>query len=171
VAKLRILPPLRSRVGAWPITILYMAGILAGASVSGCAQEGKNAPANGSQHPVFSESDAARVMENLRQALESENPRRFLKLFDAKKMPGFATFRDQVSEFFETYGPIRVTYHLTQVTTETDFGAAMAEIRIEATPRRGTIASTRKTVPVRLVLGWDDKTWKIVDWSPRAFFQ
>lgn len=110
-------------------------------------------------------------MDSLRQSLESENPKRFLKLFDAKKMPGFAAFRDQVSVFFEKFGPIRMTYQVTQVTTEGEFGAAIAEITLEAAAKQGTEANLRRAVAVRIVLGWDGNAWTIVDWSPRELFQ
>jgi hypothetical protein len=146
--------------------------MLATAFFSASAQEGKRSPPNhASPRPVFSEADAARVMDSLRQSLESENPKRFLKLFDAKKMPGFAAFRDQVSVFFEKFGPIRMTYQVTQVTTEGEFGAAIAEITLEAAAKQGTEANLRRAVAVRIVLGWDGKAWTIVDWSPRELFQ
>lgn len=110
-------------------------------------------------------------MDNLRQAMESENSRRFMKLFDAKKMPGFAAFRDQVSVFHERFGLILMTYQLTQVTTDGEFGAAMTDITMNATAKQTTTPNLRRTVSVRLVLDWDGKAWKIVDWSPRDFFQ
>ena len=121
--------------------------------------------------PAFSDADAIRVLGELRQGIESDNPRRFLKSFDAKKMPGFAAFRDQISEFFETYGPIRINYHVTQVTTDGDFGAAAVEITLDGPARQGGTANLRRTMPSRAVFGWDGKTWKIVDWSPREMFR
>jgi len=121
--------------------------------------------------PAFNEADAVRVLSDLRQGMESHNPRRFLKPFDAKKMPGFAAFRDQIAEFFETYGPIRMNYHITQVTIDGDFGAAMVEITLDGPARQGGTANLRRTLPSRAVFGWDGKTWKIVDWSPREMFR
>lgn len=167
--KLRIL--LRSRVPVCVLASLCLAVVLSGQASFASAQDGKNPAPNDAGRPVFNEADAARVMDNLRQAMESENSRRFLKLFDAKKMPGFAAFRDQVSVFFERFGPMHMTYQLTQVTTDGDFGAAVAGITLDATAKQSTTANVRRTVPVRLVLGWDGKAWKIVDWSPREFFQ
>jgi hypothetical protein len=151
--------------------ILCLAVILAAEMSFARGQEGKSPAPNDAGRPTFSEADAARVMDNLRQAFESENFRRFLKIFDARKMPGFAAFRDQVSVFFERFGPMRMTYQLTQVTTEGEFGAAITEITLEATAKQSATANLRRTVPVRLVFGWDGKAWKIVDWSPREFFQ
>ena len=136
------------------------------------AQDDKTATSkNTTPTPAFSEADAIRVLGELRQGIESDNPRRFLKPFDAKKMPGFAAFRDQISEFFETYGPIRINYHVTQVTTDGDFGAAAVEITLDGPARQGGTANLRRTMPSRAVFGWDGKTWKIVDWSPREMFR
>jgi hypothetical protein len=138
----------------------------AGAQDAGKAPE-KSTPAT----PAFSEADAVRVLSDLRQGMESENPGRFLKPFDAKKMPGFAAFRDQIAEFFETYSPVRMNYHVTEVTTEGDFGAAVVQVMLDGLARQGATSNIRKTVATRVVFGWDGKTWKIVDWSPREMFR
>jgi hypothetical protein len=103
--------------------------------------------------------------------MESDNPRRFLKSFDAKKMPGFAAFRDQIAEFFEKYGPIRMNYRVTQVTTAGEFASAAVEVALDASARQGATSNLRTTTSVRAVFGWDGKTWKIVDWSPREMFR
>lgn len=121
--------------------------------------------------PAFSEADALRVLGDVRQGMESDNPRRFLKPFDAKKMPGFAAFRDQIDEFFVKYSPIRMNYRVTQVTSEGEFGSATLEIALDASARQGATSNLRTTVAVRAVFGWDGKTWRIVDWSPREMFR
>jgi hypothetical protein len=128
-------------------------------------------PSEKSATPAFSEADAIRVLSDLRQAIESDNSGRFLKPFDAKKMPGFAAFRDQIAEFFETYSPVRMNYHVTQVTTEGDFGAAVVQVMLDGLARPGSTSNIRKTVATRVVFGWDGRTWKIVDWSPREMFR
>ena len=136
------------------------------------AQDARNAPEKSAPAaPAFSETDVVRVLDALRRGMESDNPRRFLKPFDARKMPGFAAFRDQIAEFFETYGPIRMNYHVTQVTNDADFGAAVVEIMLDGAARQGATSNIRKTVSTRVVFGWDGKTWKIVDWSPREMFR
>lgn len=171
MTKLRILRLSRPRIPLCTVAIVCLVAVLSSVVSSVSAQEPKASPGVASTRPVFSEADAARVMDNLRQAMESENSRRFMKLFDAKKMPGFAAFRDQVSVFHERFGLILMTYQLTQVTTDGEFGAAMADITMNATAKQTTTPNLRRTVSVRLVLDWDGKAWKIVDWSPRDFFQ
>jgi hypothetical protein len=136
------------------------------------AQDAKTTPPkSATTSPTFSEADAVRVLSDLRQALESGNPRRFLKLFDARKMPGFAAFRDQITEFFEKYSPIRMNYRVTQVTTEGDFGSAAVEIALEGSANQSGASNLRTTVPIRAIFGWDGRTWRIVDWSPREMFR
>ena len=136
------------------------------------AQDANGAqPKSAAATPTFGEADAVRVLTDLRQAMESENPRRFLKPFDARKMPGFAAFRDQIIGFFEKYGPIRMNYRATQVTTDGNFGAAVAEITLDGVPKESGASSLRMTIPVRVIFGWDGKAWKIVDWSPREMFR
>ena len=134
-------------------------------------QEAGKANEKGPTTPAFNEADAARVLSDLRQAVESDNPGRFLKPFDAKRMPGFAAFRDQITQFCETYSPIRMNYHITQTTTDGEFGAATVEVMLDGLARQGATSNIRKTVSARVVFGWDRKTWKIVDWSPREMFR
>ena len=54
-------------------------------------------------------------MGEMRQALESNNRNAFLKLFDARRMPGYTLFRDQVAEFFGRYNSFQTEYHVMQV--------------------------------------------------------
>jgi hypothetical protein len=162
-------------LGARPVTVpgvLLLASLCTVLAITASGQDRpKSAPPDSGSRPTFSEADAAHTLDNVRQALESDNSGHFLKLFDAEKMPGFAAFRDQVDEFFEKYSPIRMNYRVMQVATEGEFGAVVVEITLEATARQALPNNIRRTTPVRLVCGWNGKTWKIVDWSPREFFR
>ena len=131
-------------------------------------QKAGNAPDKAAN---FSEADAARVFDGLRQALESNNERRLLKLFDAARMPDYPAFRDQVAQFFDEYEAFQVRYHIAQVSSEGRVGVATADFEVEATPSRGTSPNVRRNVQLRLVLTWDGKQWKIVDVTPRGLFR
>ena len=120
-------------------------------------------------HPAFADSDAIAVLEQLRRALESNNSGRFLKTFDAKRMPGYAAFRDQVAEFFGRYDAFVVRYHLTQTSIDGEFGAALADFEFDARPRDGVTPNVRQRMQLRLVCGWDGRQWRIVDLSPRSW--
>lgn len=160
----------RPTTWAW-LWIALACATVVGVCPIASAQDAGKVSEKGPTTPAFNEADAVRVLSDLRQAIESDNRGRFLKPFDAKKMPGFAAFRDQIAVFFETYGPIRMNYHVTQATTGGDFGAAVVEIMLDGPARQGATANLRKTVSTRVVFGWDGKAWKIVDWSPREMFR
>jgi hypothetical protein len=137
----------------------------------GFAQEGKKDGRSEEQaRPGFAEADAVRMLDDFRQALESNRSSRFLKLFDARRMPGYAVFRDEVGEFFATYIAVRVNYHVGQVGRDGEFGAVLAKITLEATPKDAT-PSIRRDTQARLVLVWDGKAWKIADLAPRNLFR
>jgi len=117
---------------------------------------------------VFSEAAAASLLAEVQQALEGNNQRRFLRLFDSRRMPNYAAFQDQMAEFFEKYEAFRVRYHITQTSTEDGSGVVLADLELEATPAGAYVPNVRKTAQLRLVTAWDGKAWKIVDWAPRS---
>ena len=131
----------------------------------------KDAETDAGVHRPFAEEDAVRLMDGMRQALESKNRGRFLKLFDAKRMPDYAVFRDQVTACFETYDAFQLRYHVTQAATDGEFGAAIATVVLDARPSDGVTPNVRKSVDVRLIAAWDGKQWKVVDLSPRTWLQ
>lgn len=121
--------------------------------------------------PVFSQSDALRTLEQLRANLEANNSARFLQTFDAKRMPGYTAFRDQVAEFFARYDSFVVSYHLIQTTMDGEFGAALADFEVDARPRDGVTPNVRQRLTLRLVSRWNGTLWKVVDISPRTWLQ
>jgi hypothetical protein len=134
-------------------------------------QEQRGAKTETKSLPVFAEADAVRVLDEMRQALESNNHSRFLKLFDAKRMPGYTAFRDQVVEFFGRYNGFQTQYHVVQVARDGEFGALLANFELDAGPSDGTTPNVRQSVSLRLVTAWDGKQWRIVDISPRTWLQ
>lgn len=138
---------------------------------SGFAQDAKrDGSAQAQGRPAFAAADAVQVLDGLRQALESGSRSRFLKAFDGRRMPGYAAFRDQITEFFEKYDSFRMQYRLMQTAMDGEFGAVVAEVGIEAVPVNGTGPGARRDA-VRLVLAWDGKAWKITDLAPRNLFR
>ena len=117
---------------------------------------------------TFSEADAAHLLAEIQQAVEANNQRRFLSLFDAAKMPNFASFKDQVAEFFEKYEAFRLHYHLKETSSEDSLGILLADAELEMTPAGAHVPNVRKSDHLRIVAAWDGKTWKIIDWSPRT---
>lgn len=119
--------------------------------------------------PTFSEADAARLMDAVQQALQADNQRGFLKLFDSARMPNYPAFRDQIAEFFEKYDAFRFRYHVKQASFEDGVGVVLADAELEVTPAGAYVPNVRKSAQLRIVSAWDGKAWKIVDWSPRDF--
>lgn len=110
-------------------------------------------------------------MSALRNALEANNSGRFLKAFDAKRMPDYAVFRDQVAEFFGRYDAFIVRYQVLQVSLDGEFGTLTANFEFDARPNDGVTPNVRKNVLLRLVTAWEGKQWRIVDLSPRTWLQ
>lgn len=119
----------------------------------------------------FTENDALPVMDGLRKALESESRGHLLAWFDAKRMPGFAAFRDQVVQFFTQYQSFRVNYHVTQTAQDGEFGSIVSEFVIEGQSTSAGLPGLRRRVQLHLVLAWNGSAWKITDLSPREVFQ
>ena len=164
----------RSRdTGVIAKSCLYrVAGLLLVTVVASLVSSQSGSPKQTSQEqksaaPAFSEADAAQLLAELQQALEGNNQRRFLKLFDPGKMPSYASFQDQVTEFFEKYESFRMRYHITQTSSEGELGVVLADLELEATPA-GANVPVRKNGQLRLVTAWDGKQWKIIDWAPRS---
>jgi hypothetical protein len=154
----------RSGVTALGVVILALGLLAAGQQQGAAINESKSAP-------VFAEVDAVRLMDEMCQALESNNRNRFLKLFDAKRMPGYTVFRDQVAEFFGRYNSFQTQYHVMQVARDGELGAMLATFEIDAGPSDGVTPNVRKNVSLRLITAWDGKQWRIVDLSPRSWLQ
>jgi hypothetical protein len=159
--------------GKWRGGVAIVLGCaLLGAGESGFTQDAKgdgNAQAQG--RPAFAAADAVRVLDGLRQGLESGREGRFLKAFDGRRMPGYAEFRDQITEFFDRYDSFRMRYRVTQTAMDGEFGAVVAEVGIDADSADGTGPGVRRDASVRLVLDWDGKSWKITDLAPRSLFR
>jgi hypothetical protein len=153
------------------------AAILVGCALLGVGEGGftQNTKRDGNVQtqgqPTFAAADAVRVLDGLRQAVESGSRSRFLKAFDGRRIPGYAAFRDQVAEFFERYDSVRLQYRVTQTAMDGEFGAVVAEVGIDAVPVDGAGPGMRRDATVRLVLDWDGKAWKIIDLAPRNLFR
>jgi hypothetical protein len=85
-------------------------------------------------------------------------------------MPDYPAFRDQVAQFFDKYEAFRVQYRITQVSDEEHVGVVLVDFQVEATPNEEISPNVRRRVQLRLVLAWEEKQWKIVDFAPRGLF-
>jgi len=157
----------RSQAGRTTVWVL----LLIGGQCLSAQDPGRDTKRKANPHPAFLQADAVRVLDQVRGSLESNNPTRFLRTFDAKRMPDYAGFRDQVAEFFARYDSFVVSYHLIQTTMDGEFGAALADFEFDARPRDGVTPNVHQRLTLRLVCRSEGTQWKIVDISPRGWLQ
>jgi len=118
--------------------------------------------------PAFTEEDAVRILDNLSQALEANDPDGLLKAFDRDQMPNYDSFRDQIFNFFGAYPEFLTHYHLRQVAMEENRALMLTDFELQERSPQGQ--PVRKQAQLRFLLRWNGKQWKIVDLNPRAFF-
>lgn len=118
---------------------------------------------------AFSESVASAVMRRLADALEGQNRKLMLSLFDAEKMNDYAGFEGQIAAFFDHYVSLRVHLRILQTTTEGDKGIILTDIEMESLPS-GDAMPVRQHDQIRLELQRGAKGWRIVEIKPRDFF-
>lgn len=128
----------------------------------------QNQKASSEDATEFDERAAAKVLGTIRDGLESRSQRRLLSAFDASKMDGFLTFKDQIDAFFNRYQSFRVNIRIIQTSEENNRGVILAEFQLENESREGYFS--RRQGQLRFELERGAKGWKIVDFNPRDFF-
>src|SRR5437868_9376425 len=122
------------------------------------------------QDDTFSDEIAARLLDQVRQGLEANDPDLMLSAFDSSKMPDFPAFRDQVRSMFQKYEEFRVDFHITQTWTEDGRGIVVVDFELQATPQGGEVQPVHNEAQLRFEMARGQQGWKIVDLSPREFF-
>jgi hypothetical protein len=120
---------------------------------------------------VFSDAVANRLMADVRDGLESHLRRLMLSAFDADKMDGYLEFEDQIDSYFEKYDGFRVHYRVVQSTFAASRGVALVDFDLTQVSREGTSAPNRRNRQLRFEMERGRTGWKIVDMSPKEFFQ
>ncbi len=122
------------------------------------------------ENAEFSEDIAYQAISKLRDGLVGHSPRVMLSAFDREKMEGYLTFQEQIQAFFSQYETFRVHFGIAQTTVEGARGVVLVDFELEEIPRDGSAPSLRKSSQIRFELEPSKKSWKIVDFRPRAFF-
>lgn len=118
---------------------------------------------------IFSEADATRILDDLRNGLEAHSRRRFLSAFD-ERVQGFPAIEEQIQAYFDRYEAFRMHYRISQTSVEGVRGIILVEVNLEQIPSGGGAPPQRRREQLRFELERSRKGWKIVDFSPRAFF-
>ncbi|HEU5402561.1 MAG TPA: hypothetical protein VFU86_14455 [Terriglobales bacterium] len=84
-------------------------------------------------------------------------------------MNGYYALEDRLYSYFNQYDSFSAFFRILQSSTEKDRGVALTEWQIEATPASGPPVRREGQVKFEFALGRDG--WKVVDFTPRDFFQ
>lgn len=155
-------------------TLFAACAVLAQTSAPTPAATGKSAKMKKSKPEKavpteFSEEVAKQLLSQIRQGLQGHNPRQMLGAFDKEDMDGYFALEDRLYSYFNQYDSFSAFFRILQSSTEKERGVALAEWQIEATPRSGPPVRREGQVKFEFAAGKDG--WKIVDFTPRDFFQ
>ena len=119
---------------------------------------------------TFSETVANDVFGTIRDGLEGHSQRLMLSAFDGDKMDGYLSFEDAIEALFNKYDAFRIHFRILQATQEGSKGIVLASVEMEEVPKQGG-QPQRRSSELRAQLERGKKGWRIVDFSPRNFFQ
>lgn len=114
----------------------------------------------------FSDLAASKLLSQVAEGVQGHLSRRMLDAFDLGRMTGGATFKQQVTAFFNQYDSIRVHFKLVEVKDNT----VIVNAQMEESTSGSFPAPQRKTAQLRFTAEKTAAGWKFVDIQPRAFF-
>jgi hypothetical protein len=159
-----------------PVMRVYLVLLSIVLSVGSCrAQDsaGKAAPPVPRSEPAaleFSDQDAERILQLLKQGAESHNLQQILSAFDPERTDGYLTLEGQADEFVRKYDPVRFYFRILQTSTNDRKGIAMVEIQMQAEPRDSNGVAVRRDQQFRFEFASVNKAWKITALAPARLF-
>ncbi|HEY6252639.1 MAG TPA: hypothetical protein VI685_22000 [Candidatus Angelobacter sp.] len=125
------------------------------------------APSQG-QEPsnTFTEEVAARLLSQMAEGLQGHSQKKMLSAFDLARMDGGATFKEQITAFFNQYETIRVHFKLIEVKDDT----AVVDAELDGTPHDAITPPEHKRMQLTFTAGKGADGWKFIDVQPRMFF-
>lgn len=121
---------------------------------------------NQEQSSTLTEGDAAKLLGQIAEGLQGHSPKKLLSAFDLARMDGGATFKEQITAFFNQYETIRVHFKLVEVKD----GTAVVNAELDETPRDAITPPEHKRIRLTFAAGNGPEGWKFIDVQPRAFF-
>src|SRR5271157_3968189 len=157
------------------VLLFFVAGCVGMAQIIGQAQQApapdQDQPNQSGQQPLTLTEQVIRdVLQPLQRGIEEHSPAQVLAIFDDRETPDYAQLRDQIRAFFSQYEAVRFRYKVLQVTSERDYGFAIAEIDMAATPADETQLAVQRTTQMRFQMKLGAKGWKLVGFKPSDFF-
>ena len=118
-------------------------------------------PANG-----FTEGAAAKLLGQIAEGLQGHSSKKMLNAFDFARMDDAASFKEQITAFFNQYETFRVHFKLVEVKD----GTAVVDAELDATPRDAIAPPVHKRLQLTFSAANGAVGWKFVDVQPRTFF-
>jgi hypothetical protein len=131
------------------------------------AQQGKKPAAQPTT--AFTPEIAVKLMDQLLQGLQTQNPNQFLSAFDSEFMTNYGQFADQISVLFNQYESFVGRYHVRQMGDNPDRPLVLVQFDLQA-DSTSPGAPLRKSSQVRFEFARGKDGWRIVNLTPRGFF-
>ncbi|MGZ4816756.1 MAG: hypothetical protein ACXVZV_15175 [Terriglobales bacterium] len=130
------------------------------------AQQAKNAVP---PTTAFTPEVAVKLMDQLLQGLQTQNPTQFLSAFDPEFMTNYGQFANQISVLFTQYESFVGRYHVRQMGDNPDSPLVLVQFDLQA-DSVSPGAPLRKSSQVRFEFARGKNGWRIVNLTPRGFF-
>lgn len=114
----------------------------------------------------FNDLAASKLLSQVAEGLQGHLSRKMLDAFDLARMTRGATFKQQVTAFFNQYDSIRVHLKLLEVKDNT----VIVNAQMEESTSGNFPAPQHKSAQLRFTAEKTPAGWKFVDVQPRAFF-
>jgi len=115
---------------------------------------------------AFAEADAAKLLSQVAEGIQGHSPKKMLEAFDLARMDGGASFKEQITAFFNQYETIRVHFKLVEVKD----GTAVVDAELDETPRDAITPPEHKRLQLTLIADNGAGGWKFIEVQPRGFF-
>ncbi len=118
---------------------------------------------------AFTPEVAVKLMDQLLQGLQTQNPNQFLAAFDPEFMTNYGEFANQIIVLFTQYESFVGRYHVRQMGNDPDRPLVLVQFDLQGDPGI-TGAPLRKSAQVRFEFARGKNGWRIVNLTPRGFF-
>jgi hypothetical protein len=118
---------------------------------------------------AFTPEVAVKLMDQLLQGLQTQNPTQFLSAFDPEFMTNYGQFADQIGVLFNQYESFVGRYHVRQTGDNPDRPLVLVQFDLQA-DSTSPGAPLRKSSQVRFEFARGKNGWRIVNLTPRGFF-
>jgi len=155
------------------LAALLVAAVLASGQQGTPPAQTPAAPNSGqpaSQPLDLEEAVSHDVLEPLQAAIQTQNLKQALSVFDAQAVPDFPQVRDQLRALFDSYSVLLFRYKILQASAGEKRASVTCEADVDATPLDRDQPPIRRSNQLRLELKQTPKGWQIVSFSPANFF-